>query len=179
MDKDPELSILLAQESIGLTYGNNSTVLSFSNTALRKVTDKSRLRLTFRGHDVPLSAVRYSPDGNRIVSGAHRTIKIWMAETGAERKRIFVSSFRELEPQWTENRNDSSGQYAVVWNIETGHQIIVLNGHDATVYSAAYSPDGQRIVTSRYDGTSKVWNAQTGRGALTLIGHYDGRISRI
>lgn len=68
---------------------------------------------------------------------------------------------------------------ALVWNIETGHQIIVLNGHDATVYSAAYSPDGQRIVTSRYDGTSKVWNAQTGQGALTLIGHYDGRISRI
>ena len=56
MDKDLELSILLAQESIGLTYGNNQTVLSFSNTALRKVTYKSRLRLTFRGHDVPLSS---------------------------------------------------------------------------------------------------------------------------
>jgi len=96
-----------------------------------------------------------------------------MAETGEELKSIFVSSSRELEPQWTENRNDSSGQYTVVWNIETGHQIIVLNGHDATVYSAVYSPDGQRIVTSRYDGTSKVWNAQTGQGLLTLIGHDD------
>ena len=96
-----------------------------------------------------------------------------MAETGEELKSIFVSSSRELEPQWTENRNDSSGQYTVVWNIETGHQIIVLNGHDATVYSAVYSSDGQRIVTSRYDGTSKVWNAQTGQGLLTLIGHDD------
>ena len=110
MDKDLELSILLAQESIGLTYGNNPTVLSFSNTALRKVTYKSRPRLTFTGHDVPLSAVRYSPDGNRIVSVTHRTIKIWIAVTGEVLKSIFVSSFRELEPQWTENRNDSSGQ---------------------------------------------------------------------
>ena len=28
-------------------------------------------------------------------------------------------------------------------------------------------------MTSRYNGTSKVWNAQTGQGLLTLIGHDD------
>ena len=84
MDKDPELSILLAQEPIGLTYRDNSTILPFSNTALREAIQKSRLRLTFTGHDVPLDSVRYNPDGQRIVTVAHRTIKIWMVETGEE-----------------------------------------------------------------------------------------------
>lgn len=84
MDKDPELSILLAQEPIGLTYRDNSTILPFSNTALREDIQKFRLGLTFTEHDLPLDSVRYNPDGQRIVTVAHRTIKIWMVETGEE-----------------------------------------------------------------------------------------------
>ena len=37
--------------------------------------------------------------------------------------------------------------------------------------SAAYSPDGQQIVTSSYDNTAKVWDADTGKELITLEGH--------
>jgi WD40 repeat protein len=39
------------------------------------------------------------------------------------------------------------------------------------VYSIAYSPDGQRIVTGSDDYTAKVWDAKTGTELLTLKGH--------
>ena len=39
------------------------------------------------------------------------------------------------------------------------------------VRSAAYSPDGQRIVTASADKTAKVWDAKTGRELFTLTGH--------
>jgi WD40 repeat protein len=39
------------------------------------------------------------------------------------------------------------------------------------VRSAAFSPDGKRIVTGGWDKTAKVWDAATGAEVMTLRGH--------
>jgi WD40 repeat protein len=49
--------------------------------------------------------------------------------------------------------------------------LITLKGHSKGVGSAAFSPDGQRIVTGGLDNTAKVWEASSGRELLTLKGH--------
>lgn len=48
------------------------------------------------------------------------------------------------------------------WDVETGQELVTLSGHDGRVTSAAYSPDGQRIVTSSSDQTAKVWDSEMG-----------------
>ena len=48
---------------------------------------------------------------------------------------------------------------------------MTLTGHDGKVMSAAYRPDGARIVTASGDQTAKVWDAVTGKELLTLKGH--------
>ncbi|MBX0331216.1 hypothetical protein K2Z83_26560, partial [Oscillochloris sp. ZM17-4] len=50
----------------------------------------------------------------------------------------------------------------------------VLHGHASGVTSAAYSPDGTRIVTASADGTAKVWDAASGATLATLQGHTSG-----
>ena len=40
--------------------------------------------------------------------------------------------------------------------------IAKLEGHSGIVWSAAFSPDGQRVVTASGDKTARVWNAATG-----------------
>ena len=45
-----------------------------------------------------------------------------------------------------------------------------LAGHAYLVWSAAFSPDGKRILTGSWDKTAKVWDAATGRELLTLKG---------
>jgi len=37
-----------------------------------------------------------------------------------------------------------------------------MKGHSGEVLSAAFSPDGKRIVTSSYDATVRIWDAATG-----------------
>ena len=45
-----------------------------------------------------------------------------------------------------------------------GEPLLTLAGHTGTVWSAAYSPAGDRIVTASEDGTARVWGAVTGVG---------------
>jgi serine/threonine protein kinase len=50
-------------------------------------------------------------------------------------------------------------------------QLAVLSGHGDAVYSAAYSPDGSRIVTASIDKTARIWDARTGAELAVLSGH--------
>lgn len=51
--------------------------------------------------------------------------------------------------------------------------IAVLSGHGQRVFSAVYSPDGSRILTSSADATARVWDAGTGAQLAVLSGHGD------
>jgi WD40 repeat protein/serine/threonine protein kinase len=50
-------------------------------------------------------------------------------------------------------------------------QLAVLAGHGGWVYSAAFSPDGARIVTASLDKTARIWDTRTGVHLATLTGH--------
>jgi WD40 repeat protein/serine/threonine protein kinase len=45
--------------------------------------------------------------------------------------------------------------------------------HDAPVFSAAISPDGERIASASQDGVTKIWDARTGRELQRFHAHED------
>jgi WD40 repeat protein len=49
----------------------------------------------------------------------------------------------------------------------------VLAGHTQHVTSAAFSPEGQKIVSASWDKTIRIWDAATGDCQLTMEGHTD------
>jgi predicted oxidoreductase (fatty acid repression mutant protein) len=49
--------------------------------------------------------------------------------------------------------------------------LFVLRGPAAEVHSAAFSPDGTRVVTAVYDKTARVWDTATGKELAVLRGH--------
>ena len=51
---------------------------------------------------------------------------------------------------------------------------LILFGHEGAVFSAAFSPDGKRIVTASGDKTARLWDAATGKQiGAPLVGHED------
>jgi WD40 repeat protein len=48
---------------------------------------------------------------------------------------------------------------ARIWDTASGKELAVLRGHQGMVLSAAFSPDGTRIVTASWDGTARVWDS--------------------
>ena len=46
-----------------------------------------------------------------------------------------------------------------------------FEGHDSTVYSVAFSPDGKYIASGSWDNTIKLWNVETGECLRTFKGH--------
>ncbi|GAB1311808.1 hypothetical protein MFIFM68171_02018 [Madurella fahalii] len=49
--------------------------------------------------------------------------------------------------------------------------LITLEGHDSSVRSVAFSPDGQRLVSGSDDTTIKIWDPASGNCLQTLQGH--------
>ncbi len=55
-----------------------------------------------------------------------------------------------------------SGNAARLWDAETGKPLVALD-HDKDIVVAAFTPDGDGIVTASRDGTARVWDVGTGQ----------------
>ncbi|EJT67971.1 hypothetical protein GGTG_14452, partial [Gaeumannomyces tritici R3-111a-1] len=60
-----------------------------------------------------------------------------------------------------------------LWDAATGACLQTLEGHNNSVFSVAFSPDGQRLASASWDETVKLWDAATGACLQTLKGHSD------
>jgi WD40 repeat protein len=59
---------------------------------------------------------------------------------------------------------------ASVWDADSGSKLFSLTGHTGEISTAAFSPDGTRILTASWGGAI-VWDADSGSRLLSLAGH--------
>jgi WD40 repeat protein/serine/threonine protein kinase len=61
-------------------------------------------------------------------------------------------------------------EWHYLWRL--GHpEVQTLQGHTDSVYSVAFSPDGQRLASASGDHMVKLWEVATGKELLSLQGH--------
>ncbi len=62
-------------------------------------------------------------------------------------------------------RDDNS---ICLWDVETGKEVRVFNGHTSHVSSVALTGDAKRVLSSGHDGT-RVWDAETGKELCRIL----------
>ena len=100
-------------------------------------------KLTLKGHNNWVSFVAFSPDGKRL-----------MAENNPG------SGLKPIDP----------GELKI-WNATSGREILAIKGNTVGFNSAAFSPDGKRLVTACADATLTIWDATSGKEILAMKGH--------
>ncbi len=63
---------------------------------------------------------------------------------------------------------------AALYQALLSNKNVMVFRHDAGVTDAEFSKDGDRIVTSSFDRTARIWNVKDGSGVAVLKGHQDG-----
>src|SRR5262249_7463764 len=99
------------------------------------------------------------PDGTRLVTASGEgTMKVWDASSGQPLASL---------------KGDTSTVRALVGRrFVFMDDLASLKGDTSTVRSAAFSPDGTRLVTATWvDKTAKVWDASSGQLLPSLEGH--------
>ncbi len=148
-----------------LSADGTIAVLAGQDRAVRIVDAASgQVRTTLRGHREDITAVALSPDAHTVATAAaDRTIRLWDAATGQQRQTLHADVERALAFSPDGGVLAAGvGRAVIRWDVATGRQLGVWEGHAAAVRCLAFSPDGGEVVTGAADGAVRVWTVATG-----------------
>lgn len=102
------------------------------------------------GHPGSVTSVEWSPDGLMFASGS-------MCQRANSQKG--TTDFAEATVR--------------IWDTRTWKLHATSKGYESTIWSVAWSGDGQTLVTGCEDKTVRLWTTETGALRKTLKGHSD------
>ncbi|MDB5335704.1 MAG: domain, G-beta repeat [Planctomycetaceae bacterium] len=121
---------------------------------------------TLVGHEGPISAIAFSPDGARIVSGsADKTTRIWtiadakeVAKYAGHTNTVTAVAFHPNGQQIASGAADNTLK---LLNAADGAEQKNFAGHTGAISATVIHPNGQ-VVSGSADGTIRFWNPADG-----------------
>ena len=131
---------------------------------------------TLIGHQQPVSAIAFSPDGQQLVSSSFdKTIKLWDTNNGkcvktllGHRNRIWTVAFH---PNGTQIASGGDDNHTKIWDLERGCCIKTIVGHTNAILSVNLSPDGSYLASGNEDTTIRIWSIDRENIVQTLREH--------
>jgi WD40 repeat protein/DNA-binding SARP family transcriptional activator len=140
------------------------------------------------GHTFDIEDVAFTQDGDRLLtSSIDGTTRLWDVRLEGGRDWLTVPGpSRRLggvafspDGETFAVPGDRAG--VTIHDVQTGEEVISLEGHDATIMRVAFSPDGTRLAGAAGSGKGDfdanrevpVWDVNTGEVAMTLTDHED------
>jgi WD40 repeat protein/serine/threonine protein kinase len=137
------------------------------------------------GHTAEVRSLSFSADGHTLLSGGNdNTLRRWAFEH-SPRSPDFVTVFRG-HGGWirgcvlaADDRYAASGSLdgtIKLWDAAQYEEVRTLRGHEDAVYWAAFSHDGERIITAGRDRRALLWNRTSREPVLVFDeGERDGK----
>jgi len=145
----------------------------------------------FSNVDRHASSISISSDGKRLLSGS-KNIRLWdlnkntcirvfdrvLNDYKISTSFVCFNHDDTLAISLVKYSNDEYGRIPssspvaiILWDVDSGKQIQVFEGHTDQVRSVCFSPDGKWILSASTDSTVKLWDVKTGKCVHTYIGH--------
>lgn len=130
-----------------------------------------------QGHTGEVSGVLFGPVGNVLASAScGEPIRLWEAATGSQCATLAGSALcpalYAFTPDGALLASASNRHVVELWAVDGADQTepaVRMEGHEATVYSVAFSADG-RLMASGAANEIRVWDAATGAELAQLTG---------
>ncbi|TPX70416.1 hypothetical protein SpCBS45565_g01741 [Spizellomyces sp. 'palustris'] len=124
---------------------------------------------SLHGHKGPVHAVRYSQDGNYILTaGSDRTIRLWNPESGLSIK-TYEGHGKEIfsvcvPPRGADNSrfaSCSADRSVFIWDVGTGRPTRRFTGHHQRVNAVAFNAEATVVVSGSYDASVRCWDCRS------------------
>ena len=116
------------------------------------------------------SPIRFSRNGRLVALAEGYTVKVWDVTTGRElptlnvpNNGVFADNGGTFVGFTADGRKIASGGFGtptLLWETETGKQLLSLKGRSNMAYAVAFSADGNQLAA----GGRTRWDLRTGRG---------------
>jgi WD40 repeat protein len=127
------------------------------------------LAQTLQGHQLDISALAFSPDGQMLASGeggfsgSSTAVRLWRISDGTLLHTLGDHPNRIADLLFSADGQmlyAASGDTVYAWRVGDGALAGRYAGHTDYVYSLALSPDGAQLATGSFDGTVRLWPAR-------------------
>ncbi|QES57758.1 hypothetical protein DEJ51_29290 [Streptomyces venezuelae] len=160
--------------------GNSLATGSFDNVARLWDVAFGATRTRLTGHPEEVLSVAFSPDGRTLATGSRDSIvRLWdvaATETARTEKartelagddQVFSVAF---SPDGRTLATTGGADHAVqMWDVDAENVRTALTEHTGTIWSLAFSSDGNTLATSSSDNTVLLWDVDAGKPRTELF----------
>ena len=126
--------------------------------------------------DFRMNQIAFRPDGKQLAYSDDRKpeVAIVDAATGKLKLSLTVPDTNTALAWSSDNRmlaSASNNNKIYIWDGSTGRQQAVLEGQHGMVMALAFSPTGNALASSGWEGITRLWDVWSGRALVSGAGH--------
>ena len=134
------------------------------------------------GHEEPVQALAWTPDGRTLLSGGYQNIRVWDVAERKEVRRLEeslvgnVTALAATADQVFAADGEAGGAgFLRHFNLASGKLLATWKAHDDNISSLRLSAKGDRLLSGGADKMARLWDCASHK----LIAFYEGHTNHI